>query len=196
MYTHMYTWGTRLYSLSKLAQQIFIRQDWTNLPGQNSCLNPLGSTHFWPGQLVQSCRAKRCWTSFVQKAVDLASVYKLAGSTCLNQLGSFPPRNHASLPGQLWFEPTWFRMVQNKVFDPTSLHKLARSKVCWTKGIQTTIWPGRLVQSCRINICWTKLVKLYRRVPHVYIWVYMYYMYMSYIDTYVLFLDMYMRIQI
>ena len=120
----MYTWGTRLYNLTKLVQQKIYPAILYKLAGSNSCLNPLVQ-HFWPGKLVQACRA----------------------NNYLNQLGSlFFTQQPCKFAGS---NMVWTNLVQT-TFDPASLYKLAGSKICWTKWVQvgsTNPWPGKLVQA-------------------------------------------------
>ena len=143
-------------------------------------LNQVGSNNFWQLLTRQACTSlpgqKLFEPSWLNKSLTRQTCTGCWVKTILNQVGS--------------------------TNDPASLYKLAGSKVCLNQVGSSNLWPGNIVQACQVKsvlsqgdstnyLTWQACTslpvqiyveqiwfKLYRCVPHVYICVYMYYMFL------------------
>ena len=166
-----------MYNLTQMVQQIIILQECTSLPGQIVVWTPLvqhtvdlaslyklaGAKNVEPTsfkklltwQACTSLQGQIVWTNLVHFHTATMQVCRVKDG--LNQLGSnnfwsgklvqaCQVKSCLNQLGSGWFK---------QVFDPTSLHKLARSRRVWTNKMHqfgsTNRWPGKLAQACRSN---------------------------------------------
>ena len=141
---------SQIVGWTPLAQNTFDLASLYKLARSKICWTNLVQTNFWPGELVQACRVI-CWTNLVQNCFHPATCASLPGQrfvepTWFKQLLAW--QACTSSPGQKLFEPTWFRMVQTKYSTLQACTSLPGRSVFeptrWTNLVHNIVDPASL----------------------------------------------------